>query len=331
MTVDQRLERLRAAHLINGDVVRVRTLTGGVSSDVHVVETPERRFVVKAALAKLSVRDEWFADVSRNEVERHYLEFAGTIVPGAVPQILAGDPEGGWFAMEFFDDGFSNWKQLLLAGDARPVHARMAGEVLGRLHGASWNDAELRGRFATLANFHALRIAPYLLTTAQRVPEVRAILHAEAERLTSTQFALVHGDYSPKNLLVSADRLVVLDAECGWFGDPAFDTAFLLNHLHLKALLHARDPRPALALVPAFWSAYITALGAHADAALEQRTVQLLLCLMLARVHGKSPAEYLTTAAQRDFITGFVLARLRTPPGDLASLTAEWRHGLATL
>ncbi len=156
-------------------------------------------------------------------------------------------------------------------------------------------------------------------------------LLAEAEWLAKTQLALVHGDYSPKNLLVSADRLVVLDAECGWFGDPAFDTAFLLTHLHLKALLHARNPAPLLALIPAFWSAYRIAAGPHVDAALEQRSVRLLLCLLLARVYGKSPVEYLGTPVQRDFITDFVLDRLRTRPVDLSSFTASWRAGLATL
>jgi hypothetical protein len=102
----------------------------------------------------------------------------------------------------------------------------------------------------------------------------------------------------------------VLDAECAWFGDPAFDTAFLLTHLHLKALLHPH----ALALVPAFWSAYVAACVQD----LEERTVKLLLCLLLARVHGKSPVEYLSEA-QRAFITRFVLTHLPNPPHSLAA------------
>ncbi len=325
------VSRLRSAGLADNGEVRLVPLTGGVSSDIYLAESGGRRFVVKAARAKLKVRDDWFADVSRNGVEQAWLAYAARIVPGAVPRVLAGDPQAGWFAMEFLAGDFANWKQLLLAGDARPDCARRAGDVLGKLHRASWGDSIARERFATLANFHALRIEPYLLTTAQRVPAVRAELTAEAERLASTQLALVHGDYSPKNLLVSPERLVVLDAECGWFGDPAFDTAFLLSHLHLKALLHARQPESMLALVPEFWAAYTAALGAHADAALEARTVRLLLCLLLARVHGKSPVEYLTAATQRDFLTDFVCAHLARPPATLTALTAAWRAGLAKL
>lgn len=286
--------------------------------------------MVKTALARLRVRDDWFADVSRNGVEQAYFSYAARIVPDAVPRVLAANPQAGWFAMEYLGDGFANWKQLLLEREALTAHAQRAGEVLGRLHRASWDDPAAREQFATLENFHALRIEPYLLTTARRVPAAAAHLAAETQRLATTKLALVHGDYSPKNILVSTDRLVVLDAEVGWFGDPAFDPAFMLNHLHLKALLHHRHPAPLLALVPAFWSAYSASLGPHADPALEARTVRLLLCLMLARVHGKSPAEYLTPAHQA-FVTAFVLDYLPCPPVNLPLLTDAWRAGLAQL
>jgi aminoglycoside phosphotransferase (APT) family kinase protein len=305
------LPSLRDAGLIDGEA-RVTPLTGGVSSDIVLVESDRGHIVVKTALEKLRVKDDWFADVSRNRVEQAFFEYAAPIIPESVPRILGGGD--GWFAMEYLGD-MPNWKTSLLTGDANESTAKLAGEVLGRLHAASWLDDTARTRFDTLPNFHALRIEPYLLTTANRVPEVADILRTETARLAETKLALVHGDYSPKNLLVGPQRLIVLDAECAWFGDPAFDTAFLLTHLHLKALLHPQ----AIALAPAFWSAYTHACGHD----LEQRTVRLLLCLLLARVHGKSPVEYLTDA-QRGFITRFVLMHLPDPP-PLAELTASWK------
>jgi aminoglycoside phosphotransferase (APT) family kinase protein len=354
------IPRLRAAGLIDGADIRVQPLAGGVSSDILLVESPARRLVVKAALPRLRVRDEWLADVSRNRFEQLYFEYTKPMVPEAVPRLLGGDPAQGWFAMEHLD--LQNWKAELLAGRADTATAHRAGQILGRIHSASWGDPVAARQFDSLANFHALRIEPYLLTTAERVPAVAAPLRAEAERLAATRLALVHGDFSPKNLLVGPGRLVVLDAECAWFGDPAFDPAFLLTHLHLKALLccsgqadspstggtaHTRSPSPLplregrgtgrgegaplLALVPAFWSAYTSALGSHATAEFEQRTVRLLLGLLLARVHGKSPAEYLTMDAQRDFITRFTVARLPHAPATLAALTRDWHAGLATL
>ena len=63
------------------------------------------------------------------------------------------------------------------------------------------------------------------------------MLRALAERTAQTRIALVHGDVSPKNILVGPDAPVLLDAECAWYGDPAFDIAFCLNHLLLKAVL----------------------------------------------------------------------------------------------
>lgn len=314
MTTADILPHLQAAGLIAGET-RVTPLTGGVSSDIVLVESDIAPIVVKTALEKLRVKDDWFADVSRNRVEQAFFEYAAPIIPEAVPRILGGGD--GWFAMEYLGD-MPNWKTSLLAGEADDSTARLAGTVLGRLHAASWLDDTARQRFDTLPNFHALRIEPYLLTTANRVPEVADILRAEAARLAETELALVHGDYSPKNLLTVPQRLIVLDAECAWFGDPAFDTAFLLTHLHLKALLH----RDAIHLVSAFWSAYTHAC----DHDLEERTVRLLLCFLLARVHGKSPVEYLGDA-QRGGITRFVLAHLSQPPS-LTALTAAFHQTL---
>lgn len=312
MTTADLLPRLQAAGLIDGTNIRVTPLTGGVSSDIVLVESSTQRLVVKAALEKLRVKDDWFVDVSRNRVEQSFFEYVAPILPAAVPRILGGGD--GWFAMEYLGDELQNWKSLLLAGHFEAATARLAGEVLGRMHAASWEYPVARERFDTLPNFQALRIDPYLLTTAERVPEAAEVLRAEAARLAETKLALVHGDYSPKNLLVGPNRLIVLDAECAWFGDPAFDAAFLLTHLHLKSLLNPR----ALELVPVFWSAYSSACGHD----LETNTVKLLLCLLLARVHGKSPAEYLSPA-QRDLVTRFVLSHLSQSPS-LAELTEAW-------
>ena len=331
MQTDSLIAELRTAHLVVGASVRLTPLAGGVSSEIFLVEDGSRRFAVKRALAKLRVKDDWFADVGRNRVEQQFLAYAGRVAPESVPRVLHADGVCGWFAMEFLGDEWKNWKAELMAGRADRESARLAGGTLGRLHAASWNDPAARERFATIKNFTDLRIAPYLLTAAERVPALRGLLEREAARLAATALALVHGDYSPKNLLVAPGRLVILDAETAWFGDPAFDTGFLLNHLYLKALLHAPASAPYLGLVDDAWRAYAGALGRAADADLEARTVRLVLCLMLARVHGKSPAEYLTDPARRDFITDFVHRHLPHPPATIAALSMAWRDGLASL
>ena len=195
------VSRLRQSGLAGRGEVHLVPLRGGVSSDIHLVDTGSRRFVVKAALAKLRVRDEWFADVSRNAIEQAYLAYAARVVPEATPQVLAGHPDEGWFAMEYLGDGYRTWKERLMQGDAQTEHARRAGEVLGRLHRASWNEPVARRQFATVRNFHALRIDPYLLTSAARLPEARAALVAEANRLAATELALVHGEDKAREAL----------------------------------------------------------------------------------------------------------------------------------
>lgn len=322
---------LRQARLIGSGEPRIEPLAGGVSSDIIRVREGAHDVVVKRALARLRVKEEWLADVSRNAVEHAYLRKVGALAPGSVPRVLGAKLDEGWFAMEFLGPPFTNWKAHLLAGQADATPARQAGTVLGRIHRLTWQQPEVAQEFATWRNFHQLRAEPYLESTARQRPEFAPWLRGEVERLRTTGLALVHGDFSPKNLLVAPGRLVVVDAEVAWFGDPAFDTAFLLTHLCLKALYHAPATAPYLALAAEFWQAYRVELGPRATPELEARTVRLGLCLLLARVHGKSPAEYLTTARATGYVTEFVGRHLPHPPARIAELTAAWERGILAL
>ena len=328
MSISAIVETLRKSGLVQSISPTLHPLTGGVSSDIMRIDDGDRHFVVKRALAKLRVRDDWFADTSRNQVEENYLRTVGDILPGSVPRVVFSRPEEGWFAMEYLGAEFSNWKSELLQNRADSPHATHAGIILGTIHRETWASATMARKFDTLGNFRQLRLEPYLETTAVRVPDLAPLLRAEKARLAQTALALVHGDFSPKNILYAGDRMVVLDAEVGLFGDPVFYLAFLLTHFHLKALLHAASPDKLLGLVPAFWSAYSTTLGFYASADLEYRTTRLTLCLLLARIHGKSPVEYLTEKNQSQFVTEFVRHHLPHPPGRISDLTAAWQLGL---
>lgn len=311
-------ENFRQQLLDDGAISPTATLTpltGGVSSDIYKVEDGERVFVVKRALAQLKTADEWHADVSRNHHEVEYLKEVARILPDAVPKVLFHNPDRGYFAMEHLGDGFRNWKTMLLAGECRIEHARRAGDVLGRIHRQTRDDAKLRAQFDTTDNFHDLRLEPYLLKTAERHPDLSEQLLAEVGRVRNTRRCLVHGDFSPKNLLFNAGRLVVLDCEVAWFGDPAFDVAFLLNHLMIKAL-HV-DPA-CLEMVREAWRAY------GEDAEVGRRLPVLLPALMLARVDGKSPVEYLEYD-ERETIRSFARRSIASPSDSLDQLVEDWR------
>jgi tRNA A-37 threonylcarbamoyl transferase component Bud32 len=269
-------------------------LAGGVSSDIWRVELDSGTVCVKRALAQLKVAAEWKAPVERNSFEWEYMQLAERIAPGAVPRPLAHDPHRGMFAMAWLaPDQHRLWKTELLAGRVDPIAAASVGDLIGRIHAATARDPAIPGRFATDESFHALRIEPYLLATAERHPGLGARLHAIAHATAHTKRALVHGDVSPKNILLGPDGPVLLDAECAWYGDPAFDLAFCLNHLAVKARV---VPGAHTAISRAFddlLGAYLGRVDWEAVADLEARAAALLPALALARVDGKSPLEYL--------------------------------------
>lgn len=320
---------LRRRGHIRTEHATLTPLTGGVSSEIYLVEDGERRFVVKRALAKLKVQAEWFADTSRNRTEQAYLRAVAAFRPDAVPELLFCDEEAGCFGMEFLD-GFQNWKSDLLAGQIHLSLARQAGALLGEIHARTWADEAAQRDFATLENFDQLRLDPYLRTTAARHPEVGAALLAEADRLRGSAQCLVHGDFSPKNMMHRDGRLVVLDCEVACYGDAAFDLSFFLNHLFLKNLYHAPAQLAFPAIIDAALHGYRGANRLHA-AEVEAAAVKLLPMLMLARVDGKSPVEYLTGETKRDFLRGFATEAILRPAAHLDALRGAWFTALNTL
>lgn len=314
------LDQLRDDGIVREDDARLMPLTGGVSSEIYLVEDGDDRFVVKRALAKLKVAAEWFADVGRNAHERGFIRYVSRFLPTAVPA-LRESPEGrDYFVMEFLGDGFQNWKQLLLKSDASVEHAAQAGELIAKIHRRSAGDAEAMRLFDTTENFFQLRIEPYLLATGAKDPDLRGLFEAEATRLADTRECLVHGDFSPKNILVNGRRMVLLDCEVAWYGDPAFDLAFLLNHFFLKGLLHAPGEPGFESMIAAFWSAY---QNARPTPELDGRVAHLLLMLMLARVDGKSPVEYLDVPRQ-ELVRNFVRTHLPAAPVSIAAVADAW-------
>ena len=316
------LERLRHAGHVHRRDARLTALSGGVSSDIYLVEDGPNRFVVKRALSKLRVKDDWTADIRRNTTEREYLECVSRLVPDTVPRVLFADPEGDYFAMEYLDARCENWKRQLLSGIFLVAHAQAAGRVLGEIHRRTAGDGALRKQFDTTENFHQLRTAPYLLTTGERHPALREFFVAEAQRIEHTRECLVHGDFSPKNILVEPARLVLLDCEVAWYGDPAFDVAFLLNHFFLKRLYHAPRGRKLTELIRAFWQGYI-ASNTDVRADIEARVARLLPLLLLARVDGKSPVEYLDPP-RATRVRAFALTRIPGEPISLNALIQAW-------
>jgi aminoglycoside phosphotransferase (APT) family kinase protein len=319
---------LRRRGFVESEQARLTPLTGGVSSEIYLVEDGDRRFVVKRALEKLKVKDDWFADTSRNHSEQAYMRYVAGFRPDAMPEIYQSDAEAGLFAMEYLD-GFRNWKQELLAGECDIKLASQAGVLLGEIHARSWSDPQAKTDFDSIPNFDQLRIDPYLRATAAKHSDLAAKILAEAERLTNSRQCLIHGDFSPKNIMVKGNRLVPLDCEVACYADAAFDLAFFLNHLFLKSLFHSRSDLPFDAMVTAARTGYRKANAAHADE-VEMRTANLLPMLLLARVDGKSPVEYLNQAKQ-SIVRSFVKEQSSDDNACLEQIEKNWFSNLQHL
>ncbi len=306
-------------------------LSGGVSSDIWRVALARGPVCVKRALPKLKVSADWRAPVERNLYEARWMARAAAVVPEAVPALLGQDEAAGALAMEWLDPSdHPVWKTLLRDGTAPPAIAAAVGDALGRLHAATAADAVATAQlFPTDALFHALRLDPYLLASARADPEVARPLEALAAVTARTRRALVHGDVSPKNILAGPKGPVFLDAECAWWGDPAFDLAFCLNHLLLKCLWRPVFSTAYLIGFDALATAYMRHVRWEGRVGFETRAAQLLPGLMLARVDGKSPVEYLTRDAEREQVRRVAKPLLLDPPSRLSAVRDAWAAALA--
>lgn len=307
-----------------GEFVEVVPLGGGVASDIARVGVAGQDYCVKFALEKLKVAEEWRVPVHRNRAEYAWLKFAAAVEPSSVPRLYGQSGTG--FVMEHVaSPDVLLWKDELLHGTPDIRRAVSVAQILARIHAASADSVHCRNSFRNHDDFLAIRIEPYLHFTASRHPDLARQLHAIGEGLHRSRLALVHGDVSPKNILFRGDCPILLDAECATMGDPAFDVAFCLNHLALKSI-HRPDWSAVLIDSAAwFWQAYAAGITWEPKEALEGRAAALLPALMLARVDGKSPVEYLSGRNQ-DRIRDLAKPLIRNAPATLDEILALLRR-----
>lgn len=301
----------------------IRVLAGGVSNRTVLVQRARgESWVVKQALPKLRVAVDWFCPPHRAAREALGMRWLNAIAPESTTRLLFEDSANYLFAMEAVPQPHENWKAMLLSGRVELDHARQFGALLATIHRRGYEQRwHLPPQFNDRSYFEALRLEPYYAYTAAQVPSAAAFLNELIRRTVERQVTVVHGDYSPKNILVHEGRLILLDHEVIHAGDPAFDVGFSMTHLISKArhLPKHRDALTSAALT--YWRTYAEGVSG-AGIVDECACVAHILGCMLARVAGRSPLEYLSDDEKREQIHA-VLAHIVKPPHSVADTIAN--------
>ena len=301
-----------------GQPVSGEPLTGGVASDIWRVDIAGNSVCVKRALEQFKVEREWRVSPDRNAYEVAWFEVVATVAPQAIPRIIAHDPVAGVFVMDYFSPAeYPLWKSQLRDGVVEQRTIAAVAEILLQIHRSTANNTDIARRFDTDELFYSLRLEPYFHATAESHQDLAAQLQGVANMVATNKKALVHGDVSPKNILVGENGPIILDAECAWYGDPAFDLAFCLNHLLLKGVWNPAARVALAAGARLMLETYMSGVNWEPPHQMAERVAAILPALMLARIDGKSPVEYIVDepgkAQVREFARRFLLQRSASP------------------
>jgi len=313
--------------LAGGDHARITPVGNGSTSEICRVVLGWGTLCVKRALPKLKSESDVALPIERSRFEAEWLRLVRAIVGEAVPEVL-----GQWhglFAMEYLEpERHRNWATLLKTGDINPSTAAETARMLGRIHAATANNFAVAQRFSTDRIFHATRIKPLLLATAQAQPAVATRLRQLATNTERTRLALVHGDFSPGNLLIGPKAPVLLDAECAWYGDPAFDLALFLSHLLVDCVLQPQWREDYLTCYSAFCASYAQRVTWEMPEQTDERAALLLPALALSHVCGRTPAVGPDREGERNRIAHLAQGLVQDPLVRLAAVREAWRRGM---
>jgi hypothetical protein len=247
---------------------------------------------------------------------------------GSVPEVLFEDRENCLFAMAAAPPEAETWKAILMRGEANAPVAGAIAQMLAAMVSASWRNPEAERIFGDQTVFDQLRLDPYYRTTASRHPDLRPQFDRLLRESSCRRVSLVHGDWSPKNFLVSSAGVMAIDCEVTHFGDPSFDSAFLLNHLLLKSFYRPEWSAQFARLAGRFWEVYRAGIPPGCDW-IERATLSHLGCLLLARIDGKSPAEYITEPALQEKVRQFARRLIISPPAHVSDVFEQAQRSAA--
>lgn len=320
---------IRTHRLMSGETADVTLLTGGVSNVVLLV-TPQagEPFVLKQSRPQLRTQADWFSRIDRIFREAEAQRALSQLLPtGSVPTVLFEDREHYLYAMSAVRQDHAVWKRQLLSRQVDPEIFAQAGSLLGDIHARTVGKPELLSDSENSDVFFELRVDPFYRRIAEVHPSIQQVCDDLIDEMQRHRDCFVHADFSPKNLLVHADGITLVDHETVHYGDPAFDLGFFFSHLWLKAVALS-DVRPTMvAGIETAWARYQTQIQSATSidfSALSCRAVRHFAACLLSRIDGKSPVDYLSEPARQDFVRQLALRWLRSPSPDLTAVFHEF-------
>ena len=294
------LPYLRKRGLLTGDAT-VESLTGGVSCVVLAVSSAEVNLVVKQALPELKTKAKWVADQRRAIVEASAMRVYHQITPESVPELIDCDPDEFALTMSRLPDTCTNWKMDMLDGRIHPEMGSELGLILAKWHNAAAISDEIKAEFMEDSLFEQLRVAPFYRAVAAVNPQLIPVINELITEITQVKITLVHGDFSPKNIMATAaHRPIVLDFEVAHTGNPVFDLAFLLAHLLCKTIRTVDEGERELLISTA--SGFLGKYQETSELSVAQSLPHHIALIALARVEGVSPVNYLDEPAQQRLV-----------------------------
>ena len=286
--------------LLSGNAT-VEVLTGGVSCVVLAVASDEREIVVKQALPELKTKAKWVADQRRAIVEAEAMLVYQSITPDSVPELIDCDEANFTLTMSRLPNTCTNWKQDMLEGRIHPEMGEKLGKILAQWHNGTAINAAIKAKFMEGELFEQLRVSPFYRAVADKNPNLLQVINSLIKEITTEKIALVHGDFSPKNILATPDHSpIVLDFEVAHTGNPVFDLGFICAHLLCKTIRtdNSAEKDALIATATNFLNSY----RQSCNIAIADSLPKHVALIALARVEGVSPVNYLDESAQRELV-----------------------------
>ena len=284
-------------------IIQYKKLTGGVSSEVYHVKTIKNNYCIKRSLKRLLVKKKWIVNTNRIKFEYLWLKHCQNILKRNIPNTYEFNNKKKYIVMEYLKTSqYKTLKQLYFNKIININTIRSISKHLYKIHSNSSNYKTKKTFEGNYKNFYDLRLDPYFNEVGRVYPKYKGYIKKINESYIKHSNTLVHGDFSPKNILVGKNKIIYLDAECCNFGDPVFDLVFFTNHLLIKSIFFKDKSQEFIKLYISFYKEYLSNLSTKNFNSYIDRIIKMTPIMLLSRVDGKSPVEYINKVKIKNII-----------------------------